>query len=62
VAAGGLLVAIKETWELAERGELPLGAYWSIVVVVFLACQANVTIRMLRLTKQSSDGSLVAKV
>jgi hypothetical protein len=54
VAAGGLLVAVKETWELAELYELPVGAYWAIVVLVLLACQANVTIRMLRLTKEPS--------
>jgi len=52
VAAGGLLVAVKETWELAETYELPALAYWAIVVLVSLASQANVTIRMLRLSRE----------
>ena len=41
VAIGGLLVAFKETWELAERYELSPVAYWSIVVVVLLRVAAE---------------------
>jgi hypothetical protein len=57
VAIGGLLVAFKETWELAERYELSPVAYWSIVVVVLLVSQLNVTVRMLRLSKEPAAGA-----
>ncbi|SMQ74857.1 hypothetical protein SAMN06295943_3252 [Agreia sp. VKM Ac-1783] len=56
VAIGGLLVAVKETWELAERYELSPVAYWSIVVVVLLVSQLNVTVRMLRLSREPAAG------
>jgi hypothetical protein len=58
VAAGAFLVALKETWDLAEHFELSVATYWAVVVVALLLAQMNVTIRMLRLTKESRSSLL----
>lgn len=46
VAAGALLLATKETWELVQQFEWPLWLFWVLVVVVFALCVANAVVRM----------------
>ena len=46
VAAGALLLATKETWELVEQFEWPVWLFWVLVVVVFILCVANAAARM----------------
>jgi hypothetical protein len=53
VAAGASLVALKETWDLAEHFDLAVTTYWAVVVLALMLAQANVTVRMLRLTRET---------
>jgi hypothetical protein len=57
VAAGAFLVALKETWDLAEHAELAVPTYWAVVVLALLVSQANVTVRMLRLTREARSNA-----
>lgn len=41
VAAGAFLIALKETWELAELYELPAWVYWISVVVLSIVAVGN---------------------
>ncbi len=34
VGLGGLLLAVKETWELTEHYEWPVAVFWILVVVM----------------------------
>jgi uncharacterized membrane protein len=51
VAGGALLVAVKETWELTEHYDGSVTTYWIAIIAALLLCQANVTVRMLILTR-----------
>jgi hypothetical protein len=46
--AGAFLIALKETWELVELYELPVGIYWVAVVLLTVAAIANTVTRMVR--------------
>lgn len=48
VAGGAFLIALKETWELAELYELPVLLYWLIVVVLSIIAVGNTVARMVR--------------
>jgi hypothetical protein len=42
VGAGGLLIAVKETWELSEHAEWPPAIFWILVVLLPIVCVFNV--------------------
>jgi hypothetical protein len=46
VGLGGLLLAVKETWELHERYEWRLYAFWVLVAVMTAIAATNVAIRL----------------
>jgi vacuolar-type H+-ATPase subunit I/STV1 len=48
VAGGAFLIALKETWELAELYELPIAIYVVAVVVLSVAAVANTVVRLVR--------------
>ncbi|MEO8094779.1 MAG: hypothetical protein ABI632_07590 [Pseudolysinimonas sp.] len=48
VAAGAFLIALKETWELAEAYELPVTIYWIAIVVLSIAAVSNTVVRLVR--------------
>jgi hypothetical protein len=48
VAGGAFLIALKETWELAELYELPLAIYVIAVVALSMLAVGNTVVRMLR--------------
>ena len=48
VAAGALLIAIKETWELSELLEWPAYAFWVTIVLAGGVCIANVVVSQRR--------------
>lgn len=48
VAAGAFLIALKETWELAEVYELPTLLYFASVIVLSIAAVANTVVRLVR--------------
>lgn len=48
VAAGGLCIAVKETYELAEHEHWAHSWFWLVVVVMLLVSIANVITRLVR--------------
>jgi hypothetical protein len=48
VGLGGLLIATKETWELAEHHEWPVSVFWILVVAMIALASANATLRLAR--------------
>ena len=48
VGLGGLLIAVKETWELRELEEWPAAVFWVLIVVMSVAAAANTAVRMNR--------------
>jgi hypothetical protein len=48
VGLGGFLIAVKETWELAEHYEWPLYVFWALVVAMVAVASANAALRMAR--------------
>ncbi|WP_051385777.1 hypothetical protein [Actinokineospora inagensis] len=48
VGTGGLFLAVKETWELAENYEWPVGVFCGLVVVMAALCLVNAIRRMAR--------------
>lgn len=48
VGSGGLLLAVKETWELHEREGWPIWLFWVLVVVVPVLAAANAAVRVQR--------------
>lgn len=46
VAGGAFLIALKETWELAELYELPVWIYWVAVVVLSIVAVGNTIVRL----------------
>ncbi len=48
VAAGGTLLACKETWQLVERYGMAAWWFWVGVVVMLLLCALNTAVRMVR--------------
>ncbi|WP_285503614.1 hypothetical protein [Actinokineospora sp. NBRC 105648] len=48
VGLGGLLIATKETYELAEHHEWPTAVFWVLVVVMVVLCLLNTAARMHR--------------
>ncbi|HEY4267368.1 MAG TPA: hypothetical protein VGM94_04160 [Galbitalea sp.] len=46
VSLGAFLIAIKETWELAERLHWPIWVFVVIVVVAFVLCVAHAAYQM----------------
>jgi hypothetical protein len=48
VAAGGTLLACKDTWQLVERYALPTWVFWVGVTVMLALCTLNTAVRMVR--------------
>lgn len=48
VGLGGLLIAVKETWELTEHHEWPLAAFVVLIVVMLVLTVANTALRVKR--------------
>ncbi|TQS39493.1 hypothetical protein [Cryptosporangium phraense] len=48
VGLGGLLIALKETWELLEHYEWEHWVFWLLAVVMAVLCLANAGLRMQR--------------
>lgn len=48
VAVGAFFIATKETWELREVYEWPVGIFWALLVVMLAAAAAYTGIRMRR--------------
>jgi hypothetical protein len=48
VAAGGTLLACKETWQLGERYALPAWLFWVGAAVMLMLCTLNTAVRMVR--------------
>jgi hypothetical protein len=48
VAAGGTLLASKETWQLVERYAVPAWLFWVGVAVMLMLCTLNTAVRMVR--------------
>jgi hypothetical protein len=48
VGLGGLLIAVKETWELAEHYEWPIWVFWVLVVAAATLASGNAALRMER--------------
>lgn len=46
VACGGSLIAVKETWELAEHAEWPAAAFVTVLVLMFLLVGANTVLHI----------------
>jgi hypothetical protein len=46
VASGAALLGIKETWELAEALELPIWAFWVLVILAPILCIVNLVVRI----------------
>lgn len=46
VGVGGLLIAAKETYELAEHYEWPIAIFWALLVVMLAVAIANALARM----------------
>lgn len=45
VAAGGLLIAAKETWELVEGNEWPTWLFWVLLVVALVVALGHTVLR-----------------
>lgn len=56
VSLGAFLIALKETWELAERAHWPLWLFIAIVVVAFILCVGNAAFQMYRTQQALGDG------
>ena len=56
VAAGAFFIAVKETYELAELYEWPLGVFVALLVVMLAVCAANTVVRV-----RQAHGLLEAK-
>jgi hypothetical protein len=48
VGLGGLLIAVKETWELREQYEWPLWVFWALVAVAAIVATGNAAYRLER--------------
>ena len=48
VAAGGFLIAVKETWELHESYEWPEWVFWGLIVVMLIVCVGSTRGRIIR--------------
>lgn len=48
VGTGGLLIALKETWELCEHEEWSQAVFWPLGAVALGLCTANTALRMQR--------------
>ncbi|GAA3561011.1 hypothetical protein GCM10022197_15670 [Microlunatus spumicola] len=46
VAAGAFFIAVKETYEVAELYEWPIGVFVGLLVVMLAACAANTVVRV----------------
>jgi len=51
VWAGGLLLAVVETWNLREHSDWPVGVFWVLVVLMLLAAIGNVIYRARRASR-----------
>jgi hypothetical protein len=47
VAAGGLLLAAGETWQIVERHRWPTWLFWLLIVVMLAAAVLNTAVRMI---------------
>jgi len=57
VATGGLLIAIKETYELIHILEIPIALFWIAIIIMPAFCIGNIIIRTAR-SKKLLDGDL----
>jgi len=48
VGAGGLLIATKETYELVEGHEWPIGIFWVLIVVMVMAAASQAALQSAR--------------
>jgi hypothetical protein len=48
VAGGASLIAVKETWELAEAQHWPHAVFWVLVVVMVVVCTGSTAVRLAR--------------
>lgn len=46
VATGASLLAVKETWEIAEQGDWPGWVFWVVLAVMFILVVGNATYAM----------------
>jgi hypothetical protein len=57
VAGGAFFIALKETYELAETYEWPLGVFVALLVVMLLVCAANTVVRIRRTHSMVGTGT-----
>lgn len=55
VAGGAALIAVKETWELAEGSEWPTWAFWGLVVLMVGVAAGNTAVRMRRTHQMTEE-------
>lgn len=48
VAGGAFLIAVKETWELVEAYHWPHWLFWTLCVVMVMACATNTAVNVRR--------------
>ncbi len=48
VAGGASLIAVKETWELAEDQDWPAWVFWGLIVLMVAVAAVNTAVRMRR--------------
>ena len=57
VGLGAFLIALKETYELTEHHEWPIGVYWALVVVMLVAALGIIGVSARREQQMRSPGA-----